>query len=107
MRFGARWGSDPRNTHIFEREVRDHTIPVARGNHVAVVNRIVFDLSNVTHIDNAGVEAVVGIWTAGQRKSCSRVPHPKGWDRNYFEPANTGTVSGPTHPRRSGDQDIG
>jgi hypothetical protein len=31
----------------------------------------------------------------------------EGWDRNYFEAANTGTVSGPTYPRRSGDLVIG
>jgi anti-anti-sigma regulatory factor len=55
---------------MFEREVRDNTIPISRGKGVAVINRIVLDLSNVTHIDNAGLEALLGVWTAGQRKSC-------------------------------------
>lgn len=59
------------SAHMFEREVRDNTIPISRGNGVAVINRIVLNLSNVTHIDNAGLEALLGIWTAGQRKSCS------------------------------------
>jgi anti-anti-sigma regulatory factor len=59
------------SAYMFEREVRDHTIPESRGKGIAVTNRIVFDLSNVTYIDNAGLEALLGIWTAGQRKSCS------------------------------------
>ena len=59
------------SAHMFEREVRDNTIPISRGNGVAVINRILLNLSNVTHIDNAGLEALLGIWTAGQRKSCS------------------------------------
>ena len=59
------------SAHMFEREVRGHAIPESRGNGVAVINRIVFDLSNVTHIDNSGLEALLGVWTAGQRKSCS------------------------------------
>jgi anti-anti-sigma regulatory factor len=59
------------SAYMFEREVRDNAIPVSRGNGIAVINRIVFDLSNVTHIDNAGLEALLGVWTAGQRKSCS------------------------------------
>jgi len=59
------------SAYMFEREVRDNAIPISRGNGVAVINRIVFDLSNVTHIDNAGLEALLGVWTAGQRKSCN------------------------------------
>ena len=59
------------SAHVFEREVRDRTIPESRGKGVAVTTRIVFDLSNVTHIDNAGLEALLGVWTAGQRKGCS------------------------------------
>ena len=59
------------SAYMFEREVRDNAIPVSRGNGIAVINRIVFDLSNVTHIDNAGLEALLGVWTAGQRKSCN------------------------------------
>ena len=59
------------SAHMFEREVRDRAIPESRGKGIAVTNRIVFDLSNVTHIDNAGLEALLGVWTASQRKSCS------------------------------------
>ena len=59
------------SAHMFQREVRENAIPVSRGNGVAVINRIVLDLSNVTHIDNAGLEALLGVWTAGQRKSCN------------------------------------
>jgi anti-anti-sigma factor len=58
------------SAHVFEREVRDNSIPVSRGNGVAAINRIVLDLSNVTHIDNAGMEALLGVWAAGQKKSC-------------------------------------
>ncbi len=59
------------SAYMFEREVRDNSIPISRGKGVAVINRIVLDLSNVTHIDNAGLEALLGVWTAGQRKSCN------------------------------------
>jgi len=55
----------------FQREVRDYTIPASRGKGVAGIGRIVLDMSNVTHIDNAGLEALLSVWTAGQRKSCS------------------------------------
>jgi anti-anti-sigma factor len=58
------------SAYMFEREVRDNSIPISRGKGVAAINRIVLDLSNVTHIDNVGLEALLGIWTAGQRKSC-------------------------------------
>jgi anti-anti-sigma regulatory factor len=59
------------SAYMFQREVRDNAIPGSRGKGVAVINRIVLDLSNVTHIDNAGLEALLSVWTAGQRKSCS------------------------------------
>src|SRR6185369_13900613 len=52
------------SAYMFEREVRDNSIPISRGKGVAVINRIVLDLSNVTHIDNAGLEALLGVWTA-------------------------------------------
>lgn len=58
------------SAHMFQREVRDNSIPISRGKGVAAVNRIVLDLSNVTHIDNAGLEALLNVWTAGQRRSC-------------------------------------
>lgn len=56
---------------MFQREVRDRSIPQSRGKGVPVINRIVLDLSNVTHIDNAGLEALLDVWTAGQKKCCS------------------------------------
>jgi len=63
-------GSDS-EIQVNEREVRDHTIPGSRGKGVAAICRIVFDLSNVTYIDNAGLQALLAVWTAGQQKSCS------------------------------------
>jgi anti-anti-sigma factor len=59
------------SAELFQREVRGHTIPESRGKGVAAVCRIVLDLSNVTHIDNAGLGALLAVWTAGQQKSCS------------------------------------
>jgi anti-anti-sigma regulatory factor len=59
------------SAYMFEREVRDNSIPISRGKGVPAINRIVLDLSNVTQIDNAGLEALLGVWTAGQRKACS------------------------------------
>lgn len=58
------------SAYMFQREVRDNSIPVSRGKGVAAINRIVLDLSNVTHIDNAGLQALLDVWTAGQRKAC-------------------------------------
>lgn len=59
------------SAHMFQRDVRDNCIPISRGKGVPVINRIVLDLSNVTHIDNAGLEALLDVWTACQRKACS------------------------------------
>src|SRR5215468_10538432 len=59
------------SAYMFEREVRDNCIPISRGKGVAAINRILLDLSDVTHIDNAGLEALLDVWTAGQRKACS------------------------------------
>jgi len=59
------------SAHPFQREVRDRSIPWSRGKGIAVVNRIVLDLSSVSHVDNAGVEALLEIWTAAQKKGCS------------------------------------
>jgi ABC-type transporter Mla MlaB component len=59
------------SAYMFEREVRDNCIPVSRGKGVGVINRILLDLSNVTHIDNAGLEALLDVWRAGQNKACS------------------------------------
>ncbi len=59
------------SAYMFQREVRENSIPVSRGNGVATINRIVLDFSKVTRIDNAGLEALLDVWTAGQKKSCS------------------------------------
>jgi anti-anti-sigma factor len=59
------------SAHMFQREVRDNSIPISRGKGIPVINRIILDLSNVTHIDNVGLEALLDVWTAGQRKACS------------------------------------
>lgn len=59
------------SAYMFEREVRDQTIPVSRGKGVPVINRVVLDLSNVSHIDKAGLEALLDFWTACQRAACS------------------------------------
>lgn len=59
------------SAHMFQREIQDNCIPVSRGKGVPVINRVILDLSNVTHIDNVGLEALLDVWTAGQRKSCS------------------------------------
>lgn len=59
------------SAHMFEREVRDHSIPMSRGKGVSVINRITLDLSNVTHIDNDGLKALLDLWTAGQKKCCT------------------------------------
>jgi anti-anti-sigma regulatory factor len=58
------------SAYMFEREVRDHAIPMSRGKGIAVINRIVLDLSNVTRIDNAGLGALLAVWTAGQQRAC-------------------------------------
>ena len=55
---------------MFQRELCGRSIPVSRGKGVPVINRIVLDLSNVTLIDDAGLEALMDVWTAAQRKAC-------------------------------------
>lgn len=59
------------SAHMFQREIRDNCIPVSRGKGVPVINRVILDLSNVTQIDNVGLEALLDVWMEGQRKSCS------------------------------------
>jgi anti-anti-sigma regulatory factor len=56
---------------MLQREVCGRSIPVSRGKGVPVINRIVLDLSNVTHIDDAGLEALLDVWAAGQKRACS------------------------------------
>lgn len=59
------------SAEMFEREVRESSIPVSRGKGIPVINRIVLDLSDVTRIDNAGLKALLDVWTAGQKKACN------------------------------------
>jgi len=57
------------NSEVFQREIRD-LIPKSGGQAGAITYRIVLDLSNVTHVDSAGLGALLGAWTAAQRKGC-------------------------------------
>ena len=59
------------SAELFQSEVRDQTIPASRGKGLAVIGRIVLDLSDVTRIDNEGLRALLAVWTAGQQKNCS------------------------------------
>ncbi len=57
------------NSAAFQAHVRG-LIPDSRGHVDAITIRIVLDLTNVTHVDSTGLGALLGIWTAGQRKGC-------------------------------------
>ena len=57
------------NSEAFQREIRD-LIPQSRGHVTAITCRIVLDLSNLTHVDSTGLGALLGAWTAAQRKGC-------------------------------------
>lgn len=54
----------------FQTYIRDNVIPASRGKDMAVTNRIILDLGNVTFIDSTGLGALLGVWTAAQRRSC-------------------------------------
>jgi anti-anti-sigma factor len=57
------------NSEVFQREIRD-LIPESHGQIAAKTYRIVLDLSNVTHVDSAGLGALLGAWTAAIKKGC-------------------------------------
>lgn len=58
------------SAEMFQNYIRDNVIPASRGKDMAVTNRIILDLGNVTFIDSTGLGALLGIWTAAQRRSC-------------------------------------
>ena len=57
------------NSEVFQREIRD-LIPESHGQIAAKIDRIVLDLSNVKHVDSTGLGALLGAWTAAQKKGC-------------------------------------
>jgi len=57
------------NSEAFQKEIQG-LIPSSRGHADAVTVRIVLDLTNVTHVDSTGLGALLGAWTAAQRKGC-------------------------------------
>ena len=58
-----------KSAHWFEQEIRTRVIATS-GGQVAVNSRIMLDLSDVFHIDNAGLRSLFAIWKAAQQASC-------------------------------------
>ena len=58
------------SAEAFQNEIRGHVIPESRGKGVAVTTRIVLDFSKVSYVDSTGLGAILGVWTAGQRRGC-------------------------------------
>src|SRR5215467_1323629 len=57
------------SSDLFQREIRA-VIPESRGEIAVIPYRVVLDLSNVTHVDSAGIGALLGAWTAARTKGC-------------------------------------
>ncbi len=57
------------NSEAFQKEIRN-LVPDSRGHVDAITCRIILDLSNVSYVDSAGLGALLGAWTAAQRKGC-------------------------------------
>ena len=58
------------SAEVFQSEIRDHVIPMSRGKGVAVTNRIVLDLSNVSFVDSNGLGTLFTLWKAANAKAC-------------------------------------
>jgi len=58
------------SAEAFENEIRGRVIPESRGKGIAVTSRIVLDLSKVAYVDSVGLGAILGVWTAAQRRGC-------------------------------------
>jgi anti-anti-sigma factor len=57
------------NAEAFQAHIRG-LIPASRGHADSLTLQIVLDLTNVSHVDSTGLGALLGAWTAAQRKGC-------------------------------------